>query len=42
MAALRAPVDVKRWLLWATLGLATLVLGVMAYRLMRQMGGPPS
>jgi len=42
MAALRTPIDVKRWLLWATLGLATLVLGVMAYRLTRQMGQAPT
>jgi hypothetical protein len=47
--ALRKPVDVKRWLLWGTLGLATLALAWMAIRLSRQMGsagkppgdGPP-
>ena len=32
MAALQQPIDLKRWLLWAALGLATLVLGWMAYR----------
>jgi hypothetical protein len=44
LAALRAPIDVKRWLLWTTLALATLVLGWMAARLLRQMGptGPPA
>ena len=40
MAALRQPVDVKRWLLWGALGLATLVLGWMAYALARQMRVP--
>lgn len=42
LAALRAPIDVKRWLLWATLALATLVLAWMAARLLRQMGQPAS
>jgi uncharacterized protein DUF3999 len=42
MAALRQPVDLKRWLLWAALGLATLVLGWMAYALSRQMRTPAS
>ena len=43
MAALEKPLDVKRWLLWCALGLATLVLGFMAYALMRQMKvAPPS
>lgn len=36
--ALRTPVDVKRWLLWGTLGFATLALAWMAIRLLRQMG----
>ena len=36
-APLREPIDVKRWVLWATLGLATVVLGWMAYALSRQM-----
>lgn len=40
LAALRQPVDVKRWLLWAALGLATLVLGGMAYALSKQMRAP--
>ncbi len=35
---LRAPLDVKRWLLWGVLVLASLVLGWMAYRLTQQMG----
>jgi hypothetical protein len=47
--ALRKPVDVKRWLLWGTLGFATLALAWMAIRLSRKMGsggkppgdGPP-
>ena len=47
--ALRQPVNVKRWLLWGTLGFATLALAWMAIRLSRQMGsagkppgdGPP-
>ncbi|HET9046870.1 MAG TPA: DUF3999 domain-containing protein [Casimicrobiaceae bacterium] len=40
LAALRQPVDVKRWLLWGALGLATLVLGWMAYALSKQMRLP--
>jgi hypothetical protein len=36
LQALRTPIDVKRWLLWATLALATLVLAWMAIRLLRQ------
>ena len=40
LAALRQPVDVKRWLLWSALGLATLVLGWMAYALAKQMRLP--
>jgi len=35
--ALHEPIDVKRYLLWATLGCATLALGWMAIRLSRQM-----
>jgi hypothetical protein len=42
LAALRAPIDVKRGLLWATLGVATLVLGWMALRLARGMSDKPS
>jgi hypothetical protein len=40
--ALRKPVDVKRWLLWITLGFATLVLAWMAIRLSRQMNAEPT
>ena len=36
-AALREPLDVKRWLRWATLAAASLLLGYMALRLSRQM-----
>ena len=39
---LRAPLDAKRWLLWATLVLGAGVLGWMAYRLARQTGTAPS
>jgi len=42
MAALKQPVDLKRWLLWGVLGLATLVLGWMAYALSKQMRVPAS
>ena len=35
--ALERPIDAKRWLLWASLALAALVLGWMAYSLSRQM-----
>jgi hypothetical protein len=42
MAALQQPIDLKRWLLWGALGLATLVLGWMAYALGRQMRRPAS
>ena len=37
-AALREPVDVKRYVLWATLVIAALVLGAMGWRLAKQMG----
>ncbi|MEO5765179.1 MAG: DUF3999 domain-containing protein [Casimicrobiaceae bacterium] len=40
LAALRQPVDMKRWALWGALGVATLVLGWMAYALSRQMRAP--
>ncbi len=40
-AALRQPMDVKRWGLWAALILASIVLGWMALRLSRQMGERP-
>jgi hypothetical protein len=36
-AALREPLDVKRWVLWASLVLASLLLGYMALRLSRQL-----
>jgi hypothetical protein len=41
--ALRTPLEVKRWVLWATLAAAALVLAWMAFRLLRQMrAAPPS
>ncbi|MEO6749294.1 MAG: DUF3999 family protein, partial [Casimicrobiaceae bacterium] len=42
MAALRAPIDRKRWLLWAALALAMIVLGAMALQLTRDMRGTPA
>jgi hypothetical protein len=39
---LNAPLDAKRWLLWATLVLGAGILGWMAYRLARQVGTAPS
>ena len=39
---LRAPPDVKRWMLWTALALGALVLGWMAWRLSREMGAAPS
>jgi len=41
-ARLKEQVDWKRWSLWGALGLGVVILGVMAWRLMRQMdaGGP--
>ncbi len=39
---LRAPPDVKRWILWASLVLGALVLGWMAWRLSREMGAAPA
>jgi hypothetical protein len=35
--ALEVPIDAKRWLLWASLGLAAVVLGWMAFSLSRQL-----
>ena len=35
--ALRAPLDAKRWVLWGSLIVASLVLGYMAWRLAQQM-----
>jgi hypothetical protein len=40
--ALREPPDFKRWLLWAALALATVVLAWMALALLRQMRTPAS
>jgi hypothetical protein len=40
--ALRKPVDVKRWLLWITLGFAMLVLAWRAIRLSRQLNAEPT
>jgi hypothetical protein len=40
--ALREAPEVKRWLLWAALALATVVLAWMAFALLRQMRTPPS
>lgn len=36
---LERQIDWRRWILWGALGLGVLVLGVMAWRLMRQLGG---
>ena len=41
-AALKQPIDAKRWLLWGSLVLAAGVLGWMALSLSRQMRKPPS
>jgi hypothetical protein len=41
-AALREPMDVKRWTLWGALIVATVVLGWMALRLSRRIGTRPS
>jgi hypothetical protein len=38
---LRAPPDVKRWMLWASLALGALVLGWMAWRLSRELAAAP-
>lgn len=38
---LRAPIDYKRWVLWASLILGVAVVGLMAYRLLRQMPSAP-
>ena len=37
-ARLQEQIDWKRWSLWGVLGLGVLVLGVMAWRLMKQLG----
>ena len=38
-AALKEPIDTRRWLLWGSLVLAALVLGAMAVKLSKQMSG---
>ena len=40
-ARLQEQIDWKRWSLWGVLGLSVLVLGVMASRLMKQLGSAP-
>jgi hypothetical protein len=37
---LQEQIDWKRWSLWGVLGLGVLVLGMMAWRLMKQLGQP--
>lgn len=39
-AALRKPVDARRWMLWSALVAGVLLLGVMAWRLLREVGSP--
>ena len=39
-ARLQEQVDWKRWSLWGVLGLGVLVLGAMAWRLVKQLGSP--
>ena len=39
--ALEERIDLKRWALWASLVAGVAFLGWMAWRLLRQMGGPP-
>ena len=41
-AALKEPIDAKRWILWGSLVVAAAVLGWMAFSLSRQMRNPPS
>jgi hypothetical protein len=38
-AALRKPIDAKRWILWSALVVGVLVLGAMAWWLLREVGG---
>src|SRR5262249_7901289 len=38
----REAVDWKRWSLWGALGLGVLILGVMAWRLVKQLDKPPA
>jgi hypothetical protein len=40
-ARLQEQIDWKRWSLWGVLGLGVLVLGAMAWRLMKQLGTTP-
>jgi Protein of unknown function (DUF3999) len=42
MQRMREPIDTKRWLLWASLVLAAMVLGWMAWRLSREMASGPA
>ncbi len=42
MQRMREPIDTRRWLLWASLALAAMVLGWMAWRLSREMGAAPA
>jgi hypothetical protein len=42
LAALREPLDAKRWLLWGSLVLASLLLAYMALRLSREMRSGPA
>ena len=41
-ARLRAQTDYKKWALWGSLILGVLVLGLMAYRLARQIATSPA
>lgn len=41
-ARLQEQIDWKRWSLWGVLGLGVLVLGAMAWRLVKQLGASPS
>jgi len=41
-ARLQEQIDWKRWSLWGVLGMGVLVLGAMAWRLVKQLGTPPA
>jgi hypothetical protein len=41
-ARLQEQIDWKRWSLWGVLGIGVLVLGVMAWRLVKQLGAAPA
>jgi len=41
-ARLQEQIDWKRWSLWGVLGLGVLVLGAMAWRLVKQLGAAPA